>query len=210
MNRTMYFILIILIAITITSCTNDTSSKSKTDTVVAKEIKNTANVKSQVETEIKPVWQIEQVTDEFGDKVEGETAIVANFNGEMHNSAVSGADLTVRMSLYQSKFLTNFFEYGKSPSASLPESEYIIIKLKLSNGDKLEVKQFLSSNFMFDSENKLVDIVLSQNMPIKVIVDLSKANEYSSGIYYFEIDPTGLKDALKQIEIKTDGSPKKK
>jgi hypothetical protein len=178
MNKTTHLILAIVIAITITSCTNDAGSKTK------------------------PVWQIEQLKDEFGDKVEGETAIVANFNGKMYNSAVSGANLTVRMTLYDSLFFTDFFEYSTPPSAYLSDSDNVIIDLKLSNGEKIEVKQFLRKNLMCDFENELFDIILSQNKPIKVIVDLSKANEFSNATYYFEIDPTGLKDLLKKIENK--------
>jgi hypothetical protein len=50
---------------------------------------------------------------------------------------------------------------------------------------------------MLDTDKELLNILLNQDKPVKVIADISRADKYSSGVYLFEIDPIGLKEAIK-------------
>ena len=68
----------------------------------------------------------------------------------------------------------------------------LTIEIKIVNGEVVQAKQFLYKNMMIDNNKELLNILLSQNQPVKVIADISRANEYSTGIYKYEIDPNGL------------------
>lgn len=142
-------------------------------------------------------WQVVQVKDEFGDIVKGESSVSADFRGTMSNSAVVDAALTVRMQIADSTIYSVFHEYDGKTKAQLPNSKYLTIKVKVSGGEVLEVKQFLYKNMMVDNDKELLKILLSQNKPVKVIADISMADKYSSGVYIFEVDPNGLKEVVK-------------
>jgi hypothetical protein len=171
----MKFLTAMIIGIILTSCGSGTEKK----------------------TENESAWQILQVKDEFGDIVEGKSTIAADFEGTMSNSAVSGAELTVRMQVEDSTIYSTFYEYSREPQAQLPDSKFLTIKVKVSNGEVLEAKQFLYGNMMVDSDKELLKILLSQDKPVKVIADISRADKYANGIYNFDIDPSGLKEVLK-------------
>jgi hypothetical protein len=138
-----------------------------------------------------------KVKDEFGDVIPGKSAIGADIQGTMSNSATSNAPLIVRIQLEDSSMYTSFYEYGREPQAKLPENEFITIKIKLANGDVSQLKLFLFQNYLTDSHKDFFNLLMSQSSPIKVIVDLSTVSSYESTIYNFEIDPTGLKNILK-------------
>lgn len=145
--------------------------------------------------EIKGSWQVRKIVDEFGDEVKGKSTIVGDFEGKMSNSAVSDAKLIARLQVQDSSIYTMFYEYGNSPQATLPKGE-ISIKIKLFNGDVLNVKQYLYENMMVDNDKELFKILTTQDKPVKAVVDLSRAKGYSNEVYSYEIDPAGLKGLL--------------
>ena len=68
-------------------------------------------------------WQVVQVKDKFGDIVENESAIAAQFKGTMTNSTIADASLTVLMQIKDSTIFTIFYEYNNEPQAELPDSK---------------------------------------------------------------------------------------
>ncbi|MEX2336353.1 MAG: hypothetical protein WD555_03680 [Fulvivirga sp.] len=179
MKKTAKFFMVIMLGSFFTFCGGE---KNNTE-------KSSLNNKSK--------WQAMDVKDDFGDIVQGESVIGAQFKGTMSNSAVAGVDLTVSMQLQDSIIFSTFYEYNKEPIAQLPDSEFLTIKVKVSNGDVLEAKQFLFQNMMVDSDKELLNILLGQDKPVKVIADISQADKYSTKVYNFEIDPNGLNEIIK-------------
>jgi ribosome-binding protein aMBF1 (putative translation factor) len=190
MKSTKKFLTTIIIGSILTSCASGT--EKKTENVTSSD-KPTIEVNSKKES----AWKVTQIKDEFGDIVEGKSTIAAAFEGTMSNSAVSDEDLTVRMQVQDSTIYSLFYEYGREPQSQLPDSKYLTIKVKVSSGEVLEAKQFLYKNMMLDTDKELLNILLNQDKPVKVIADISRADKYSSGVYLFEIDPSGLKEAIK-------------
>jgi hypothetical protein len=173
LQNSIYCFLVLLF---ITSCSNNKDTK----------------VKDNNENK----WQTVKVTDEFGDIIEGELTLSAQFKGTFSNSAVEGERLTVNIQVIDSTFYTTFYEYNNPPMAELPSFEYVYLKIKIDNGEVVEARQLLYNNAMLDSDKELLNILLEQKKPVKVIMDLSEVNEYSRTKYNFEIDPKGLKESL--------------
>lgn len=190
MKYTKKFLTIIIVGSILSSCGSSTEKKTKTDNPFDKS-------SSEVESNNESAWQLMQIKDDFGDIIEGKSNIVADFEGTMSNSAVSGANLTVRMQVEDSTLYSIFYEYSRKPQAQLPDSRFLTIKVKLSNGEVLEAKQFLYGNIMVDSDKELLKILLSQDKPVKVIADISLVDKYVNSVYNFEIDPNGLMEVLK-------------
>lgn len=155
------------------------------------------NANTAIEKEDNGAWKIVNLVDDFGDVKEGESAIVATFPGKMSNSAVSDESLIVKFEIYDSTTVVGFYEYGREPKAQLPDRAFINLKLKLSNGEVLGIKQFLFKDYMVDSDNELLALLLSQENPIKAILDFRSIDRYESTVYEFTIEPKGLK-ALKE------------
>lgn len=185
----MKFLTTMILGIVLTSCGSGTEKKTANDNP-------TEQVNKEVNKKTESAWQVFQVKDEFGDIVEGKSTIGAEFKGTMSNSAVSGADLTVRMQVQDSTIYSIFYEYSREPQAKLPESKHLTIKVKVSSGEVLEVKQLLYKNMMVDSRKELLKILLSQDKPVKIIADISLVDKYANDVYNFEIDPSGLKEVL--------------
>lgn len=146
--------------------------------------------------EIESAWKVGNVTDEFGDVIKDKSVIMADFPGKMSNSAIENAELIVKMQIQDSTLFTVFYEYGKSPQARLPKGK-ISIKLKMFNGDVLNVKQYLYENMMVDDNNALMKIILAQDKPFKAIVNLKDVDNFYNGVYSYEISPAGLKGLIK-------------
>ena len=168
------------------SCGSENNKKdSKKNKLESKEIKD-----EQV------AWELLDVVDEFNDVIDGQKSIGASFKGKFSNSVIANESLTVKMQIQDSIMVAFFYEYNREPIANLPSSKYLNIKLKKSNGEILEVKQLLYQNMMIDNDKELLKIVLQENKPLKVIVDISKVDKYSKTIYNFDLDPSGLKEKL--------------
>ena len=167
---------------------NDKSTQDKS-TLESNEVASKEN------TDSKSVWKIVDVVDEFGDKIEGESSIIGQFEGTMSNSATTDSKLTIKMQVQDSSIFTTFYEYGKQQS-QLEEYKYLPLRVKIENGEVLEVKQLLFRNMMVDSDGELLALILSQETPIKMIADFSTITKYESNVFSFEIDPKGLKELL--------------
>lgn len=189
MNKVGQLITLICVIVLLTNCTSKKSESSDTKD-------STADVTESTADQI--VWKIDDVKDEFGDIVQGNSIIVADFKGKMANSATADADLTVRIEvLADSTISTKFYEYGREPQATLPETVNVDTRIKLANGEVVTVQQLLFQDMMVDKDKKLLNLLLSQSGPVKVIVDLNTLRRNSENIVYnFEIDPIGLKDVL--------------
>ncbi|MDH5400185.1 MAG: hypothetical protein OEX02_18680, partial [Cyclobacteriaceae bacterium] len=77
------------------------------------------------------IWEVVNVVDEFGDVVEGKTAILSLIDGKMSNSAVVDEKVTVKIqiNIKDQTMLMSFFEYGNSPG-SLPENKFLNLHIK--------------------------------------------------------------------------------
>lgn len=144
-------------------------------------------------------WQVIAVKDDFGDVIKGKSTVAAEFKGTMANSATANAPLTVRLQVTpDSVLIAQFFEYNKGPAAKLPPNEYVNIKIKPSSGETMELKLIMFQDMLVDSDRKLLNLLRSEKLPIKVIVDLSKLYDKSQNTAYnFSIDPAGLKEAMR-------------
>ena len=180
----------LFVGLILASCGNSAESTSE----ITIETEDSVAV---VEKQVESAWKAMQVKDEFGDIVEGKSIIAADFSGKMKNSATSDADLRASLQIQDSIIYTMFYEYSGENQARLPESEFVKIKVKVSSGEVLEVNQFLYGNYMQDTDKELLRILLEQEEPVKVIVDLSLADKFFNGIYNYEIDPNGLKEIVR-------------
>jgi len=120
----------------------------------------------------------------------------------MSNSATSDAEVTVKMQVGNDKKTTfiTFYEYGNSPG-NLPDRKLFNIKIKKEDGSTEFVEQFSMNNMLADTKGILLGKILAQNEPLKVNVDLSRANQYDKTVYNFEIDPSGLTELMNQMEV---------
>ena len=170
-----------------TSCSSSESSNDQTETT-----------EQEASPESESIWKVVNVVDEFGDVVEGKGAVVATFKGTMSNSATSSADVTVKVQLGDEKdsYIT-FYEYNDI-EGNLPESKIFNIKIKKENGETEFIEQFSMNNMMADTKGILIQKALEQNEPLKVNVDLSRASDYESTVYNFELDTKGLTELLKK------------
>lgn len=145
----------------------------------------------------KPIWQASTQKDEFGDEIEGEKNILAQFSGVMSNSATTKADVLVQVQIGQDKSTyISFLEYGKVPG-NLPEKKSFNVKIKKADDSTEFVRMFSMRNVLAETEGVLLDRVLSQSEPLKVNVDLSRAEQHSNTVYNFEIKPKGLRALLE-------------
>lgn len=141
-------------------------------------------------------WQKVPVTDEFGDLLEGQFLIAAEFTGTMTNSAVADAPLTVKMVVEDSTLFARFYEYGREPETKLPNAEILTIKVKTEDGTVQKMEQFLVKNVMLDMKGELKNLLLNQSTPVKVMLDLSTVGSFSNSVYTFEVDPAGFRESL--------------
>lgn len=141
-------------------------------------------------------WNVVDVVDEFGDIIPGESGIVGLIEGRMSNSATTSGDVSVKIQVgEENKSYITFYEYGDIPG-NLPNEKFFNIKIKTENGDIEEIEQFSFKDMLTDSKGALISKALLQSTPLKVVVDLSKASEYESTVYNFEIDGAELKALL--------------
>lgn len=174
------------------SCSSE-SPKSEGD-------KKTTNQPTQDKKEEKKPWEIVGTTDEFGDEVKGGKTIVGFFNGEMSNSATTNSNLKVKIQVNADKnSYISFFEYGET-LGNLPNRQLFNIKIKKEDGETEFIEQFSMDGILADTKGVLITKALEQNTPLKVNVDLKRANQYLNTVYNFKIDPTGLNELLNKIK----------
>lgn len=169
----------IIISLALISC------KSNTENPQTEENKSEKIEKSK--------WEIVDIVDEFGDPT-GKKSILGLFKGKMSNSATNNADLTVKVNFEDKSTLMTFYEYGDM-QGNLPDGKFFNIDIKKENGEIEKLNQFTYKNMLFD-DSLLKVRILEQKKPLKVSIDLSRANQYDNTKYIFEIDPSGLVDLI--------------
>lgn len=176
-NKPMYMTKLLFgfltICILTTACTSETETTNLTE--------NTEST-----------WKKAPIKDEFGDSVPGKFGILARFDGEMSNSAVANEKLVVSMQIQDDILYSIFYEYGSPPQSSLPDRKFLPLRIKLANNEIIEIEQFLLEDIMYDSDDNLLNVLMRETEPFKVIVDLSKVDRYESTKYTYEVDPKGL------------------
>lgn len=173
------------------------SETASTDTSKDEAINQTEDVKTA------SPWRVAGSVDEFGDKVEGEANVTAKFKGQMSNSATTSSEMEVEV-IISDMMLLGIYEYGRS-LASLPSNEFFAIKVKMENDSTDFVRVFSTNNVLVDADGDLMEKLLNQKKPLKVSVDLSRANQYLSSKYNFEIDPNGLSDIISEAGVNPKG-----
>ncbi len=131
-------------------------------------------------------WSEVDVTDEFGDKIEGKTATVGIFKDKFSNSATNNASLLVKIQPFEdgAGFIT-LYEYNKK-AALLPNKDFIKLKVKKSDDTIIDIELFCSRNKIYDSKGTFINLIKKEE--IKVSIDLSKHSKYLNGRYVFEVD----------------------
>jgi len=190
MKRIIQLVLFTVLAMLIVSCGRSVNKKAqtneepKTDTI-AKEVKI-----------VKSDWKKIYALDEFGDKIESKYTLNAQFAGTMTNSVETGSSLNIKMQIKDSIIYAMFYDYSDLED-ELPNGKSLNLKVKIENGEVLQVKQYFSNNRMIDKDKTLLKLMLAQETPLKVIADMSKVNSYESTVYRYDISTAGIKDLLK-------------
>ncbi|MCP4551476.1 MAG: hypothetical protein GY834_05450 [Bacteroidetes bacterium] len=184
---TQLFLLVGLTTLII-SCGNNSEKSTQDKSAIENE-----EVASKENIDKKSAWEIVDVVDEFGDKIDGESSIIGLFEGKMSNSATTDSKLTIKMQVQDSSIYTIFYEYGEHQS-QLEDYKYLQLKVKTENGEVIKIKQLLFRNMMVDSDGELLNLILAQESPLKMIADFSAVSKYESNVFSFEIDPKGLNE----------------
>lgn len=190
MNRFLLLVLSAGLASTIVSCGNSVDKKTQT------------NEESKIDTIVREVkivksdWKKVYALDEFGDKIESKYTLNAQFAGTMTNSVETGSSLNIKMQIKDSIIYAMFYDYSDLED-ELPNGKSLNLKVKIENGEVLQVKQYFSNNRMIDKDKTLLKLMLAQETPLKVIADMSKVNSYESTVYRYDISTAGIKDLLK-------------
>jgi len=190
MRKIIQLVLYSGLAMLIVSCGSNSNQKpqpvkeTKSDSIV-KEIKA-----------VKSDWKKIHALDEFGDKIESKYTLNVQFKGTMTNSVETGSNITVKMQIKDSLIYTMFYDYSDLED-ELPNGNSINLKVKIENGEVLQVKQYFSNNRMIDKDKVLLKLLLAQEVPLKVIADLGMADSDASTVYRYDISTAGLKDLLK-------------
>lgn len=197
-NYQLSSIILFLFSLIILGCGSE-SAKQNSEQAETKTEEN-SELTPKVEEKNSP-WELAKVVDEFGDEVKGESAAIGIFEGKMTNSATADAKVTVKMQVGNDKKTTfiTFYEYGNSPG-HLPDRKLFNIKIKKEDGSTEFIEQFSMNNMLADTKGVLLGKIMEQSEPLKINVDLSRANQYDKTVYNFEIDPAGLSEILNQIE----------
>ena len=121
----------------------------------------------------------------------------------MSNSITTLAKVTVKMQIESDKKTTliTFYEYGNN-IGNLPDEQTFKIKIKKEDNETEFIEQFSMNNMLIDIKGVLLAKILGQAKPLKINVDLSRANQYDETVYNFEVDPSRLSEMLDSIEIK--------
>ncbi|PKP35576.1 MAG: hypothetical protein CVU00_01620 [Bacteroidetes bacterium HGW-Bacteroidetes-17] len=190
MKKFIQLVLFAGLASFIISCGSSVNKKvqsneePKTDTI-AKEVKT-----------VKSDWKKVYALDEFGDKIESKYTLNVQFMGTMTNSLETGSNITVKMQIKDSIIYTIFYDYSDLED-ELPNGKSVNLKVKIENGEVLQVRQYFTNNRMIDKDKVLLKLLLAQEVPLKVIADLSMADSDASTVYKYNISTAGLKDLLK-------------
>lgn len=135
-------------------------------------------------------WETAEVTDEFGDPT-GETVVSAFFEGTFSNSATTNSELTVRALDYGDALMLKFFEYSRTPEASMcHDGCFGEITVKRESGSVYTYEAFApkSGGLFFSEKDKFLDMFRhNPGETIKVIVREDSFSDYGSSKYIFTI-----------------------
>lgn len=187
---------------------NNKLAENQSESANSSEIQTTSNS-----------WRLVGTIDDFG-KETGESAIVANFQGTMSNSATSNSPLLVRAQLVEGQIYMRLFEYGRLP-AYVPNSKFMYIAIRRPNGTVDYAGIFLWNGYIVDSgylpgsdsnfsrpewrklsnfqdgkikDNQLLNILLKESDPITIRIDMSWIDRTNSAVYVFDMNSSGLKE----------------
>ncbi len=202
-NLTILFIALLLIQLT--GCKNESeqdvimeNNSSQDD---KSEGKTSKKIKLPLKTVKKSKWVTGYLVDDFGDRLSTSPDFVKSWKeGTYSNSAISNASLTIK--LLFTKENTGIFLYERSRNNAAEKFIGVgTIKLKNSNGDKLEVLSFEKWNqagglsVSTTDNKKLRSFLLNSTGEVKFVI----YDKYSS-IYRFAIDVYGFRKALNEIQ----------
>lgn len=152
----------------------------------------------QQNEQVSSIWNIVDVVDGFGDKIEGKSAIVGTFEGTYSNSVVQDGKLNVNAQVSRAKdgffMVFELLEEGNI-KATLPEKELINVRVKYEDGTSEFIRMFMMSGTLTDSDAILLER-LKKGETIKILLDLSKVNQYMSDTYLFEVNGEGLDELM--------------
>lgn len=168
------------------SATNSSDSNLDNDSLFQKD-----KLKTEEESEEFGVWKQVSKADDFGDEAKEKTTY-AIFKGTMSNSAVSDADLCVRID-FDKEGKNCYFQFLEhcNLKTNLPRDEFINVDAKNDNGEISQIKMLLFNGLLAENNGELCKL-LKANQSIKLLVDLSRVNKTKQVKYVFTITSKGL------------------
>lgn len=146
----------------------------------------------------KAIWKQVPVVDEFGDEVENKFVVYRIFKGQVTTNTLKNDDVEVHCRvLGNGAILFSFTESG-SNLRQFPNLETVDIRFKRENGSSDFFKGFTRNNEIVDPEGELLWQAFSQEVPLKVLVDVSRIMNQQKLAFNFEFDTTGLKPLLSE------------
>jgi len=139
-----------------------------------------------------PAWSRTDVKDEFGDIVPGKSVVTANFEGTYSSTAVVDKCLGVEIIIDEISMYSLFYQRCTRPKTTQKDG-FIMIKVKTADGQVHSMEQFLYKDMMHDHDGQLLQLILSQTSPMKVVIELGNS---VNSVYSYGIDPSGLKQAM--------------
>lgn len=144
-------------------------------------------------------WQVGNYVDEFGDKT-GDEFAYSLIRGNGENSISTKSEVYIKSMIDNGKLSFQIFNSTMSMKESFPDSEFGMVKFKLSDGSIKSEKFFFYQNSAYeDDAATLSNHLLQTDGVIKVFIDLSRVSKYYSDKYQFEIQRNNLSDILSAL-----------
>lgn len=141
-------------------------------------------------------WKKGYYVDEFGDRT-GEEYVYCLVRGSNENSVLIDSEVYVKIMVEDESLSFQVFNSSISMRESFPDSSSGIVKFKLPDGTVKKEDFFFYHDSAYEGgDATLFNSLLKTDEAIKVLLDLSTANEYYSDKYQFEIQRGNLGDLL--------------
>lgn len=146
------------------------------------------------------MWQEDNFVDEFGDDTEG-TFLYVFLDGEKKSSRSTVTEsIFVKAVISDSTLYFDIYDKDLAYKENMPDREFGQISIKKESGDILNEEVFFYNNSIVERENNdiIYQHLLSEKDRLRVLIDLSKTNEYMDEIYQFSISQSNLLEIIDQ------------
>ena len=130
-------------------------------------------------------WQTVSETDEFGEAT-GDTYQTAQIGGT-RNGEPCQVDITRADSLLMFSFGSDGDTY------TLGQNGLFQLSIRQASGETINTEVYLYNNAVTDTRNHVLPIIQQSEGPVKVLVDLNRAENIYTDKYLFELDPADFR-----------------